>query len=225
MSETQSPSVASGTQIVVQKRGTYERGKWSTRVLTIDPNTCTVTISRKNKPEDVLHRSLCIEKVEMWPRFSCNLIENDFRSLKAKMVLCLTGTEVTLTDRAAVKKLMRSSIQSLVAASVAAEDSITGTSTTKRLTIRDIFSKNNPVFNTSTSTSTSNDNSNTSWVIRFPSIDSYELAVMLFMRCKNQDGSRRKVFSSNATEDLTVVKNAWESQLEDKNTVHITTVP
>ncbi|KAG5471466.1 hypothetical protein LSCM1_01555 [Leishmania martiniquensis] len=224
MSETQPPSVTSATQVVVQKRGTYERGRWSTRILTIDPSTCMVTISRKNKPQDVSHRSLLVEKVEMWPHYSCNLIENKFSSLKAKLVLCITGKEVPLTNRTPVRSMMRSSIQALVAASVAAEDSITGTSSTKRLTVKDIFSRNNPVFHTSSSSS-SNENTAVSWVVTFPSIDSFELAVMLFLRCKNQDGSKRKVFTTNATEGLMKVKKEWESQLEGVNTVHITAVP
>ncbi|CAC9520838.1 hypothetical protein conserved [Leishmania donovani] len=210
LQQQQQPNDTHPPQIAVRKQGTYERGRWSTRILTIDVDAGMVTISRKSKPQDVLYRSLHVQKVEMWPRYSPYAIEGSYDSLKAKMVLCITGTEVTLTNHgSSVGNFLRSNIGSLISASIAAENSAWSAKPSKRVGLKEVFSKRNPMFATIPSNSAATDSSTITWLIQFTSIESYELAVMLFMRFKNEGGSRRKVFSNNVAADLACVKEAW----------------
>lgn len=208
--QQQEPSDAHPPQIAVRKQGMYERGRWSTRILTIDVDAGTVTISRKSKPQDVLYRSLHVQKVEMWPHYSPFAIESSYDSLKAKMVLCITGAEVSLTNHgSSVGNFLRSNIGPLISASIAAENSAWSAKPSKHVGLKEVFSKRNPVFATMPSNSAATDRSTITWLIHFTSIESYELAVMLFMRFKNEGGSRRKVFSNNVAADLARVKEAW----------------
>lgn len=208
--QQEQPNDARPPQIVVRKQGMYERGRWSTRILTIDVDAGTATISRKSKPQDVLYRSLHVQKVEMWPHYSPYAIESSYDSLKAKMVLCITGTEVSLTNHgSSVGSFLRSNIGPLISASVVAENASWSAKPSKHVRLKGIFAKRNPMFATMASNSAATDRSTLTWLIHCTSIESYELAVMLFMRFKNEGGARRKVFSNNVVADLACVKRAW----------------
>lgn len=197
-------------QIAVRKQGLYERGRWSTRILTIDVNAGTVTISRKGKPQEVLYRSLHVQRVEMWPHYSPYAIESSYDSLKAKMVLCITGTEVSLTNHSSsVSTFLRSNIGSLISASITADNTAWSEKPSKHLGLKDVFSKKNPILSPAPSSAGATDNPTITWLIHFTSIESYELAVMLFMRFKDEGGSRRKVLWNNVAVDLECVKEAW----------------
>ncbi|CBZ29301.1 hypothetical protein, unknown function [Leishmania mexicana MHOM/GT/2001/U1103] len=197
-------------QIAVRKQGLYERGRWSTRILTIDVNAGTVTISRKGKPQEVLYRSLHVQRVEMWPHYSPYAIECNYDSLKAKMVLCITGTEVSLTNHSSpVGTFLRSNIGSLISASITADNTAWSEKPSKRLGLKDVFSKKHPMLSPAPSSAGATDSPTITWLIQFTSIESYELAVMLFMRFKDEGGSRRKVLWNNVAADLECVKEAW----------------
>ncbi|GET91250.1 hypothetical protein, unknown function [Leishmania tarentolae] len=205
--ETSLPDDTDPPQMVVRKQGIYERGRWSTRILTIDVDAGTVTISRKRMPQDVLYRTLRIQNVTLWPHYSPHAVQNSYGSLKAKMVMCVTGTEVPLPNHgSSVGKFVRSNIESFISASITAENSAWSPNHAKQVERKDAVSKN-PLL-PRVSPNSSPESSTITWLIQFTSIESYELAVMLFMRFKNEDGSRRRVFSGNVTADLACVKEA-----------------
>ncbi|CAJ1033224.1 hypothetical protein Q4I30_006406 [Leishmania utingensis] len=208
------------TQIAVLKQGTYERGRWSTRVLTLDSEAGTVAISRKNNPQHILHRALNVQSVQMWPHYNRYAIEHHFNSLKAKMVLCITGKEVSLTDpNASVGNYVRNKVGILLSASIAAETNFWTAASLKQGSPK--YSSGQKNSSTSSAKSApkpiSVDTSTTTWFISFTSIESYEMAVMILMHYKNEDGSRRKLFSNNVVADLARVKRASATEGERLN--------
>ncbi|CAJ1031749.1 hypothetical protein, conserved [Leishmania lindenbergi] len=208
------------TQIAVLKQGTYERGRWSTRVLTLDSEAGTVAVSQKNNPQHVLHRALNVQSVQMWPHYNRYAIEHHFNSLKAKMVLCITGKEVSLTDHnASVGSFVRNKVGILLSASIAAETNFWTAASLKQGSPK--YSSGQKNSSTSRAKSApkpiSVDTSTTTWVINFTSIESYEMAVMILMHYKNEDGSKRKLFSNNVAADLARVKRASAKEGERVN--------
>ncbi|KPA74435.1 hypothetical protein ABB37_09127 [Leptomonas pyrrhocoris] len=81
-------------QVSCEKQGRDDTGSWSTRILTLDKPTGTVTISRHHHPNNVLYHSVRVSAVEQWPHFPQSTIGEDFNSLQAKRTLYLLGVEV-----------------------------------------------------------------------------------------------------------------------------------
>jgi hypothetical protein len=73
------------------KQSTNNNDSWSTRVLTLDRQTNTLTVSRHRHPSDVFYHSLRPSAVQTWPHFSLETINDDFYSTEAKLTLCILG--------------------------------------------------------------------------------------------------------------------------------------
>ncbi|KAG5497692.1 hypothetical protein JKF63_03958 [Porcisia hertigi] len=207
-------------QIVVRKQGRYERGLWTTRILTVDVDAGTVAISRKHKPDDVFHRTLNVQDVQMWPHYDRDAIEGRYDSLKAKMVLCITGTEVALANhtKASHSRSFMSRMGSFLSPPRSStEGSLLGGNSRASVTEAQGMPKKNRISFPAHSRVWHTLNSNTiSWFIHFTSIDSYELALMLFLRFKDAEGLRRTIFFNHMAMDLAVVKAAWAKHSSDR---------
>lgn len=81
-------------QITCEKQGRNDTGSWSTRVLTIDVATATLTVSRHHHPNNLLYHSIQLRDVQQWPHFPHSVIDDDYNSLHAKRTLVVLGIEV-----------------------------------------------------------------------------------------------------------------------------------
>ncbi|KAK7201506.1 hypothetical protein NESM_000214400 [Novymonas esmeraldas] len=219
------PTRTKPVQLVVRKQGAYEHGRWSTRILTIDIDAGTASVSRKNDPAASSDRCLHVQHVQMWPRYNASGIESRYDSLKAKMTLRITGAETSFADAAAAAALLRES-PSRSSASVTRQSTLYATTDTpsvdssESLTPSDSCSRRSGRSFASSSPSTPAPSAVTkTWFINFTSMDSYELAVMLLLRLKNTDGSRRRVFVDNVVADLATVKAAWAAEVDGADTI------
>lgn len=214
---------ATPVTIAVRKQGLYERGRWSTRILTIDVETSTLCMSRKSCPEDVAYHSMEVHSVQMWPRYTPDCIESRFDSLKAKMVLRITGTLSPCSNRSSpTGSPVRSLIGSLFSSPLLKRNPTrsNASSSSQHVSQAGSYTRRRDIsFSTASSPTTSAANRQTSWLVTFTTMDSYELAVMLFLCLKNADGTRRHVFTNNVVADLAWVKGAWEEQATSSNTV------
>lgn len=92
-------SVASSrVQMECLKQSTHSADSWSTRVLTLDTATATLTISRHHHPDNVFYHSLTPSAVQTWPHFSRELVNDDFYSKEARLTLCVLGTVAAVPD-------------------------------------------------------------------------------------------------------------------------------
>lgn len=85
-------------QVSCLKQGVVDGHNWSKRILTLDKRTGTLTISRRNHPNNAFYHSLKPKVVQCWPHFCMDAICNDCFSAEAKRTLCVTGTAVSVPD-------------------------------------------------------------------------------------------------------------------------------
>lgn len=85
-------------QMECAKQGSIDATKWSSRVLTVDTNTSTLTISRRGHPENLFYHSLKPSIIQLWPYFYADATHDDFYSVEAKRTLCILGTVAPVPD-------------------------------------------------------------------------------------------------------------------------------
>ncbi|KPA74437.1 hypothetical protein ABB37_09128 [Leptomonas pyrrhocoris] len=88
-------------QMECVKQSTHRIGSWSPRVLTMDRQSGTLTISRHQHPTDVFYHTLLPSAVQTWPHFSLEMLNDDYYSNEAKLTLCIFGTTAAVPDVAA----------------------------------------------------------------------------------------------------------------------------
>ncbi|KPA74433.1 hypothetical protein ABB37_09125 [Leptomonas pyrrhocoris] len=202
-------------QIPVLKQGAIKNGAWSTRVLTIDVATATVTISRHNHPNNILYHSLRVERIQMWPRFAQSSITENFNSLEAQLTLRMMGEVVAVPKFSGeastamegggdAPQQMPSSLSSpatsaLISPNTAAAPagfSVTNSGSAKQS--RPLTSSMNWMSD--------------AWFIQFTTFESLELAVRLLLRMRNKESVEVRQFCPYAEEDLKRIKTAWMKQ-------------
>lgn len=211
-------------QIPVRKQGTVKKAQWSTRILTIDAATATVTISRHKHPNNIFYHTLRVEYVQMWPRFGQSLVAEDFYQLETKLTLRIAGENVAvpnLSDGAARMTQERA----------AAECTPTTTTTAAgKQQEQSANSSPSPSFTTTPNTSadsstfcvTASDSAKVSrplsssmnwitdsWMIQFTTFESYELAVRMLLRMRSTDHIEVGSLCPHAKEDLQAIKVAY----------------
>ncbi|KPA74428.1 hypothetical protein ABB37_09123 [Leptomonas pyrrhocoris] len=204
-------------QIPVRKQGAWEKGHWSTRILTIDVASGTLTISRCHHPKNILYHSIQLESVQMWPHFVQRDLEEYINSIQAKMTVRFVGTVVPVPDfsrreavtcgRAAVtatagvaeaqppsRDSTPPSVTLLSDPSSTASDFlfIAGDGTKKPRTVEKVLGRASEV-----------------WMIRFTTFQSYVLALRLVYAMKNAEGQRKQLLGSTAEHDLEVIQQEW----------------
>ncbi|KPA74434.1 hypothetical protein ABB37_09126 [Leptomonas pyrrhocoris] len=194
-------------QFAVRKRGTSAPGRWSTRILTIDTETATVTISRHNHPSNVLYHSLKVKVAQMWPRFKPTELDDDYESLDAKMTLRIIGAEVLvpifIEDDDDVASGTPSSSQPTTKKAAAPHgDGAVPNIEKFAFTAGDSSKKSRPLRGDAI------DGLYEVWLIRFTSIESYEAAVALLQRLRSEDGGVRNVCGDHVAGDLAAVRRA-----------------
>lgn len=85
-------------QFDVLKQGSVDSGSWSERVLTIDTRTRTMTISRRGHPEVLLYHAVQPATVQEWPHFCREVIADTFHSREAKRTVCILGTTAAVPE-------------------------------------------------------------------------------------------------------------------------------
>lgn len=212
--------MSKAVQISVLKQGSLESGSWTQRVLTIDTSSNTVTISRKNHPEQVFYHSLEVVRVQMWPRYKASEMVGQFNSMKAKLTLRIFGKQVPVpkinvqeVTAAEVAELMRAeSVPSCVSLDASLNIERPPVAAPAALPAK---LKTRP----SPAAAEVNDDLVDSWMIQFNSIDSYELAVLLLRNMRNKDGKRKRLFGDNMLVDLECIKKAWNEEMQGAKTI------
>lgn len=207
-------------QIPVLKQGVWEKGNWSTRILTIDVATGTATISRHKHPKNILYHSIQIELVQMWPRFGQECTEDYIRSIKAKMTLRVIGKVVpvpSFTNRQLVDGTPAAGETGAAAAAGVASQPLSKTSTRSGAAV--------PSADLSTASTDygfiAGDGTKRRrpvdaavpvsevWMLRFTTFQSYELALMLIAAMRNERGQYKQLLGNSAEHDLDVIRKAW----------------
>lgn len=85
-------------QLDCLEQGSLDSTNWSTRTLTIDTHTATLTISRCNHPANMFYHTLKLSTVQLWPHFCADATHDDFNSIEAKRTLCIFGTTAAVPD-------------------------------------------------------------------------------------------------------------------------------
>lgn len=85
-------------QIFVLKQGSMQKDHWSTRILTIDTETATATVSQKNHPSKVHYHTLRVNDVRKFPHVDLAHTKVDPNSADAKWTLCLLGNKAPVPD-------------------------------------------------------------------------------------------------------------------------------
>ncbi|KAG5495986.1 hypothetical protein JIQ42_02870 [Leishmania sp. Namibia] len=210
-------------QFSVLKRGSLESGSWTQRVLTIDTASDTVTISRKHHPEHVLYHSLEVVHVQMWPRYKASEMAGHFNSLKAKMTLRIFGRQVPV-PKMAVEEVTAAEVAEMIRVpSVPSGISLDASLNIERppaavATLSQKLKQRSSAVAVSIS-----DDLCDSWMIRFTSIDSYELAVLLLRNMRNKEGKRKRLFGDHVLSDLECVKKSWD--VENRGLKSINSAP
>jgi hypothetical protein len=204
-------------QIPVLKQGTLKKAQWSTRVLTIDVATATVTVSRHNHPNNVLYHSLRVNYMQMWPRFPQSLIACDFTLLEAKLTLHVVGEHVAVPSFAA-----SANTQTTAAVTGKGADSSAGPSSpapsASSATTPDTAASPYSAFTWSDSAKRSRSLTSSmnwladAWLIQFTSFDSYEMAVRLLLQMRNKESVRLRELCPYVEGDLKTIRKAWEHQ-------------
>ncbi|AYU81458.1 hypothetical protein CGC20_2905 [Leishmania donovani] len=204
--------MSKAVQFSVLKQGSLEPGSWTQRVLTIDTKSDTVTISRKHHPEHVFYHSLEVAHVQMWPRYRASEISGHFNSLKAKMTLRIFGKQVPV-PKMSVEAVTAADVAEMIRVpSVPSSISLDASLNIERPPVAAAtLSQKQKERHPATATS-ANDDLCDSWMIRFTSIDSYELAVMLLRNMRNKEGKRKRLFGDHVLQDLECVKKAWDEE-------------
>ncbi|KAG5471467.1 hypothetical protein LSCM1_01556 [Leishmania martiniquensis] len=196
-------------QFSVLKQGSLESGSWTQRVLTIDTASDTVTISRKHHPEHVLYHSLEVVHVQMWPRYKASEMAGHFNSLKAKMTLRIFGKQVPV-PKMAVEEVTAAEVAEMIRVpAVPSGISLDASLNIERPPAAVATPSLKVKQHSSAAAASTSDDLCDSWMIRFTSIDSYELAVLLLRNMRNSEGKRKRLFGDHVMSDLECIKKAW----------------
>ncbi|GET91251.1 hypothetical protein, unknown function [Leishmania tarentolae] len=202
--------MSKAVQFSVLKQGSLEQGSWSQRVLTIDTKSNTVTISRKHHAEHVFYHSLEVVYVQMWPRYKASELGGHFNSLKAKMTLRIFGKQVPV-PKMTVEAVTTAEVAEMIRVpSVPSSISLDASLNIERPPVAAASPSHRLKERHSVTEGGTHDELCDSWMVRFTSIDSYELAVMLLRNMRNKEGKRKRLFGDHVFEDLERVKKAWE---------------
>lgn len=212
-------------QIPVLKQGVWEKGNWSTRILTIDVATGTATVSRHKHPKNILYHSIQLDLVQMWPHFTQRDLEDYIRSINAKMTLRLIGKVVPVPDfsnrhlvnfrpaaaappattagtaSAAGSPSQPTSKTSAASGAAVPSAEIPSISTDYGFIAGDCTKKRRHVETTAVVSE--------AWMLRFTTYQSYELALMLIAAMKNEKGQPKQLLGNTADHDLDVIRQAW----------------
>ncbi|KAK7201507.1 hypothetical protein NESM_000214500 [Novymonas esmeraldas] len=206
-------------QFVVLKQGSIESGNWTQRVLTIDTKSNTVTISRKQHPSDVLYHSLEVVRVQTWPRYKASDMAGQFNSLKAKMTLRIFGKQVPV-PKVNVEVVTAAEVAEILRVpSVPSGISLDASLNIERPPAASAVIPSKVKKAPAASAADTSDDLCDSWMIRFTSIDSYELAVMLLRNMRNKDGKRKRLFGDHVATDVECIKKAWADDVQNSKTV------
>lgn len=81
-------------QIFILKQGSWQKDSWSSRILTVDTNTATATVSRRSQPSKILYHTLHVTEFRKFPHVDLAHTKVDPDSIEAKWTLCLLGNKV-----------------------------------------------------------------------------------------------------------------------------------
>lgn len=199
-------------QFPVRKRGSMGFNNWSTRTLTIDTDTATVTISRQNHPNNIFYHALQVRVVQMWPRFRPEEISDDYLSLKAKMTIRVIGLEVPVPYFDASEAAFTNTSSFSTAPVIGLSTNTTDTAAVPPNIADFSFIAGDYTKKSRRLKSGVVDGLFETWVLRFTSIESYEAAVRVLACLRNPDGSIRKVYGSHVETDLAEVRRAWATR-------------
>ncbi|KPI88070.1 hypothetical protein ABL78_2846 [Leptomonas seymouri] len=197
-------------QIPVRKQGAWERGNWSTRVLTVDVATATLTVSRRHHPNNVLYHSMQLDAVQMWPHFKQRNLTDSIHSIQAMMTLRLIGRVVPVPEFSSRRGLTPASVETAQSA-LPSETSKVPTAALgiypSSLVSRYAFtagnrSKEPRLLGTWFG-------SKEVWMIRFTAYQSYELFLELVRAMSHEKVHRAPLLGSAAEHDLDVIRTAW----------------
>lgn len=206
-------------QIAVLKQGVWDKGSWSTRILTLDVATATATVSRKHHPKNLLYHSLQLDMVQMWPHFTQRDIEDYINSIEAKMTLRLIGKVVPVPNLSSRQVLTAAAS----AEAAAAADSVTSstrsagsaapTATATRTPSKSLSSKDYGVIACNGAKKQRPVDAASGapevWMIRFTTYQSYELALVMMNAMRTESGQPRHLLANKAVQDLQVIRTAW----------------
>ena len=213
-------------QIPVLKQGVLEKSSWSTRILTIDVATATVTISRKNHPKNVLYHSMMLDLVQMWPHFAQSDLESCMQSMNAKMTLRLIGKVVPVPDfssrrfhtsasmTAKGKTAATANAASATAASTPSQPSSTISARASAAALLDTAAAGNYRFTPCDKKKRPRSVDRgvpveEVWMIRFTAYQAYELALVLIDAMRDASGKPKHLLVRTAEHDLEVIRKAW----------------
>lgn len=155
-------------QISCEKQGRDDTSSWSTRVLTVDPATGTLTISRHHHTNNVFYHSVQVKEIQQWPHFPRTTIDEAFESLHAKRTLCVLGREVPVPSFSlACTENEDAAPVPMQHGADATSDSSSSPATQYTFMAGDTHKKSRPLESGGWE----------SWVIRFTTEDAYEVAV------------------------------------------------
>ncbi|CBZ29302.1 hypothetical protein, unknown function [Leishmania mexicana MHOM/GT/2001/U1103] len=206
-------------QFSVLKQGSLDAGSWTERVLTIDTKSDTVTISRKHHPEHVFYHSLEVAHAQMWPRYKASEISGRFNSLKAKMTLRIFGKQVPV-PKISVEAVTTAEVAEMIRVpSFPSSISLDASLNIERPPVAAAMPSHKLKERHAATATSSNDDLCDSWMIRFTSINSYELTVMLLRNMQNKEGKRKRLFGDHVLQDLERVKKAWDEETKDAKSI------
>lgn len=197
-------------QIPVLKQGAWDKGSWSTRILTLDIATGTATISRRSHPKNILYHAMELELVQMWPHFAQRDLEDYINCMESKMTLRLIGKAVPVPDLSTRQVVTETALAAAGAAgphvpesshSSAAAGSKTSRSGDYRVIAGDGSKQQRSV--------DAKRRSDEVWMIRFTTYQSYELALVMVSAMRGANGQPGHLLSTQAERDLRVIHSAW----------------
>ncbi|AIO00815.1 hypothetical protein LPMP_312280 [Leishmania panamensis] len=206
-------------QFAVLKQGALESGSWTQRVLTIDTTTDTVTISRKQHSKNLFYHSLEVLHVQMWPRYKACEVAPQFNSLKAKMTLRIFGKQVPV-PKMSVEEVTAAEVAAMIRLpSVPSSISLDASLNIERPPAAAPLHSEKLKPRPSAAAASTGDDLCDSWMVRFSSIDSYELAVLLLSNMRNKEGKRKRLFGHHVLTDLECVKKAWNEETKSLKSI------
>ncbi|KAG5497693.1 hypothetical protein JKF63_03959 [Porcisia hertigi] len=198
----------------VLKQGSLDRGSWTQRVLTIDTQSNTVTISRKGHPDYVLYHSIEVMHVQMWPRYRASEMAGRFNSLNAKLTLRVFGKPVSVPEISVGEVTAAAVAEMIRAPNVARSISVEASLNVGRPPGATVSQPQKRKPRSLVAASKTSDDLLDSWLVRFTSMESYELAVLLLCNMRNKVGKRKRLFGDHVLDDLEYVRRAWVEETQ-----------
>lgn len=163
-------------QISCEKQGRDDSSSWSTRILTIDNATCTLTISRHHHPNNVFYHSVHVKEVQQWPHFTEEAIDGNLESLHSKRTLVILGIEVPVPNFTLdFLDAQNPHAQPTPHPADATSDTSSLSSAQYSFMAGDAHKKSRPVVSGGYDT----------WVLRFTTQEAYDVAVAAMKEMKN----------------------------------------